>query len=53
MRHFGIPPSKLLGDIRKRLEEAADSGLIEAGRDSSYYLEVLGASPETYGLPAD
>ena len=53
MRHFGIPPSKLLGDIRKRLEEAGDSGLIDAGRDSSYYLEVLGASPETYGLPAD
>lgn len=50
MDEFGIPPSKRLGDIRKKLEEDAQSGAIEAERDIAYYVDVLRTEPERYGI---
>ncbi len=47
---FGVPPSKRLGDLMKRLTAAAESGEIEAGQPAKYYLEHLRAHREEYGL---
>lgn len=47
---FGIPPSKKLGDVRKRLEEDVEEGVIERGQDVVYYQGILEADPERYGL---
>lgn len=48
---LGIAPSKKLGDIRNLLEEDADQGVIEAGRDAAYYIEVVRTDPSRYGVP--
>jgi poly(A) polymerase len=50
MTELGLPPSKLLGEIRDRLEADADEGVIEAGRDAAYYLDVVRADRARYGL---
>jgi poly(A) polymerase len=38
---FGIPPSKRIGDLRRRLEAAVEAGELEARRDSDYYVDWL------------
>ncbi len=47
---LAIPPSKMLGEIRNLLEADAEEGLIEAGRDAAYYVEVVRSNPERYGV---
>ncbi len=47
---LGIPPSKQLGEVRKRLEADAEEGVIESGRDAEYYVGVVRADPVRYGL---
>jgi len=39
MEKFGLPPSKRIGDLKKALETAVESGELEARRDADYYLE--------------
>ena len=34
---LGIAPSKQLGDLKKRMEQEAEDGIIERGRDLDYY----------------
>lgn len=41
MTHFSLEPSKLIGDIKKALEKAVESGEIEGQRDDAYYIEWL------------
>ncbi len=41
IKAFGIPPSKKVGDLRKKLEAAVDAGELEARRESEYYVEWL------------
>jgi hypothetical protein len=50
MTELALPPSKRLGEIRRMLEEDAESGVIEPGRDASYYLDVVRADRARYGL---
>ncbi len=50
MTELGLPPSKRLGEIRSRLEQDAEEGVIEAGHDADYYLAVVRADPARYGL---
>jgi poly(A) polymerase len=38
---FGLPPSRLVGELRDRCEAAVDRGELEAGRDAGYYLDYL------------
>ena len=52
MARFGVPPTKLLGDIRKKLEQAADDGTILSGQPIEYYLQALEERPDDFGLPA-
>lgn len=41
MSHFGLPPSRLIGDIKKALEAAVERGEIEERRDDEYYLAFI------------
>jgi poly(A) polymerase len=38
MRHFGLPPSKQIGDVRRHLEADVEAGAIEPGREPEYYV---------------
>ena len=38
MQHFGLPPSKQIGDLKQALEQAVESGELEARREAEYYL---------------
>jgi poly(A) polymerase len=38
MQHFGLPPSKQIGELKEALEKAVDAGELEARREAEYYL---------------
>jgi poly(A) polymerase len=38
MEHFGLPPSKQIGDLKKALEASVESGELEPRREAEYYL---------------
>jgi poly(A) polymerase len=41
MEHFGLPPSRQIGDLKRALEEAVERGELEPRRESAYYLEYV------------
>jgi poly(A) polymerase len=41
MTHFGLPPSRRIGELKRELEEAIERGEIEARREDEYYLAWL------------
>lgn len=43
MEAFKLPPSKLIGDLRKMCQDAAERGDIEERREPAYYVEFLRA----------
>jgi poly(A) polymerase len=43
MRHYALPPSRIVGILRNRLEAEVESGRLEAQRDDAYYLAWLDA----------
>jgi len=38
MEHFALPPSRQIGDLKRALEEAVESGELEPRREADYYL---------------
>lgn len=48
MAHFGLPPSKQVGDIRHKLEADVEAGLLEAGHDPDYYIAWVEAHRDDY-----
>jgi hypothetical protein len=53
MEAFEIPPSRLIGDLKRTLEQAIERGALEARREDAYYVAHLareglvpGVSPE-------
>jgi len=44
MTHFGLPPSRQIGDLKRALEAAIESGELEARREDEYYLDWLSQS---------
>lgn len=48
---FQLPPSKLVGDLRKELERAVESGELPLQADSSVYVDFVRAHPERFPLP--
>ncbi len=48
MAHFGLPPSRQIGDLKRALEQAVATGEIESHREAEYYLahvaKLLGKS---------
>lgn len=50
MSELNLPPSKLVGNIKRALEAACDSGEIEAGQSSEYYVDFVTKNRERFGL---
>jgi poly(A) polymerase len=50
MKAFDLPPSKLVGDIKRALEMAAEAGEIESHKDSAYYVEYVADHRTRFGL---
>jgi poly(A) polymerase len=48
---FKLPPSRLIGEIKRALEAAIDAGEIEGRLESSAYVEFVGQHKERFGLP--
>ncbi len=42
MAHFGLPPSRQIGDLKRELERLVDTGELEARREPEYYLAHVG-----------
>jgi poly(A) polymerase len=41
MERFHLPPSRLIGDLKHRLEAAIDAGELEARREADYYMAFV------------
>ncbi len=41
IEHFQLPPSKLIGDLKRALEQAVERGELEPHRDDAYYIDWL------------
>ncbi len=50
MQEFRLPPSRLVGNIKRALEAACESGEILAGQDTSYYVDVVVQNRQRFGL---
>jgi poly(A) polymerase len=50
MKAFGLPPSRMVGEIKRELEQAILRGEVPAHQDAEFYLAVVGTQPERFGL---
>jgi len=44
MSHFGLAPTRFIGDLKRALEQAIDSGELEERREDEYYIKWLESS---------
>ncbi len=49
-KHFGVPPSKRLGELRDLLEGLVNEGTLEGQQDCAYYIAWLDAHRARYTL---
>ncbi len=52
MRAFGLPPSRVIGDIKRALEKAIESGELEPHLPSEDYVAFVAKDPARFGLDA-
>lgn len=52
IREFSLPPSKLVGDIRKALQKAVEEGELPLQGDFGIYLDFVRHNADRLGLPA-
>lgn len=50
MTTFDLPPSRLIGDIKRALEAAIEAGEIEPRLESSAYVEFVGKNRARFGI---
>lgn len=50
MRAFSLPPSRKIGDLKRALELAVDSGEIPGHQESGYYVQFLADNKGRFGL---
>jgi poly(A) polymerase len=50
MKTFGVPPSRLIGDIKKKLEDAIERGEIEPHLECEAYVEMIRKDKARFGL---
>ncbi len=50
MVHFGLPPSRRIGDLKRALESFVETGELEAGQESSYYVQFVANHKERFGF---
>ncbi len=51
MEAFELPPSRLIGDIKRALEKAVEEGEIPSHEPSEFYVEFLSENKERFGIP--
>jgi poly(A) polymerase len=51
MRVFALPPSRLIGELRRALETAVEAGEIPGGQSAEAYIEFVRADPARFGIP--
>jgi poly(A) polymerase len=51
MEAFGIPPSRLIGDIKRALELAVEQGELPGHEPSEFYVEYLREHRDRFGIP--
>lgn len=50
MKEFNIPPSRLIGEIKRALEGAVETGEIQAYQPSEYYVNYVGENRGRFGI---
>jgi len=50
MKAFGLPPSRRIGDIKRALEAAVETGEIPAQQEAGFYVEYLAENKARFGL---
>jgi len=50
MKAFAIPPSRLIGEIKKKLETAIEKGEIEPHMPNEEYIEIIRKDPARFGM---
>jgi poly(A) polymerase len=50
MHTFQIPPSRLIGEIKRALEVCVEQGEIEGHQPSEYYVEFVGENRQRFGI---
>jgi poly(A) polymerase len=50
MRAFELPPSRLIGELRRALEAAVDSGELPAGQSADVYIDFVRGNRARFGL---
>jgi len=51
MDAFGIPPSRLIGQIKQALEQAIEEGELPGHEPSAFYVAFLKENRTRFGLP--
>jgi poly(A) polymerase len=51
MRAFSLQPSRAIGDMKRALEEAIESGELPAREPPEFYVEAVRANPARFKLP--
>jgi poly(A) polymerase len=51
MTAFGLPPSRLVGDVKRSLEAAVEAGEIAPRLESDAYVQFLAENKSRFGLP--
>jgi len=51
MEAFALPPSRLIGDVKRALESAVDTGDVPGHEPGEFYVELLRKDPKRWGLP--
>lgn len=52
MEHFGLAPGRIIGELRRTLEQAIDGGSLEPQREPDYYLSYLERHRQDLGIPS-
>lgn len=50
MRSFGLPPSRLIGEVKKKLESMIETGELEPHRDASFYVDLIAKDRAKFGV---
>ncbi|HEX3772485.1 MAG TPA: HDIG domain-containing protein [Polyangiaceae bacterium] len=50
MKAFGLPPSRKVGDVKRLLEQAVESGDVAPHQEADAYVAYLGANKDRFGL---
>lgn len=51
MEAFALPPSRLIGDIKRALEKAVEEGEIPGHEPSEFYVQFLSENRARFGIP--